>query len=1117
MATSMPWSVKGVDPRTRDAAKTAARRAGMTLGEWLDHKIREESEADAARAETVRPVEAAPKPPSSRRKAPEQLDIAALSERLAKLSQGDGEISAAATVASQHKAAAPSPDIEAVIRQAANIERMTREAGAKTAGALDSITRWIERTEDRISASERSAAERQERATAVIAEAIKSMGERLVEIERRGAEQRREPPAAEVQPRPTLDRGRLAAVVTDIRSRQRALDDDATGPVGAGMRVERPVASPVSPDRALSEIEAKLAGIGTRLERLDRSERFEPLLQPLARIESEVARLSQNHSDEGYRRFELEISHLAAKVDALAARGGDRAMLAPVLREIGELRQMLAQSGEGERLEKLSQQIADVSFEISRLRDHRGDGHELRELSAAIEDVRAAILSDRRSDTAPLAALSRQVEQLAGKLDTLPAMRPDVIEAQADQLAARLQELVTGFGRPDEGLQSRIEALVVKLDDIAQSARPSQLEDRIEKLQQKIEVLAEQGPAGVSRQIEALAGRIESLAASNNLNRMVAEGPAAAVDLTPIETMLRKLADKIDEAGRPGAESEAFDALERQMSGIASRLDAAVATRSAESGMERTLQDLVVHLRNMREDTNDVAERAARAAVSDMAVRQGDGGEIAELSTLVSGLRDTHLSSGRDTQTALGAVHQTLETIISRLSSLEAELSGGRGAAPAPAAPKKAPAMPKVTVASQDRLAAKAPADQAKPPVATPLDLDFDIPLEPGSGRPKVDAALASGSDPQAIRQNLIAAARRSAKAATEAASEQEPAEAKSGGRSLKEIVVKRKKPLLLGLAALVLAMGTAHLVTGAMKGEPGDTTPIAPLENGNTAQPAPSAEDKSSALPPATTLATESAPTQAPASVAPASVAAQPASPPVQAVTGIGDLPATLGTPAQRKAAMEGDAKAVYELAARAADGPGTSRDPKLALRLFERAAVAGLAPAQFRVGNIFEKGIGTDRDIALARVWYMRAAERGNAKAMHNLAVLHAEGISGKPDYEAAVEWFRKAADHGVRDSQYNLAVLLGRGLGAPVDLMQSYLWFAVAASQGDEDAAKKRDETAQRLSPTDLTVAQREALAWKPRPLDAEANEVMAQKPAETPPSAAMPQKPARQAKL
>ena len=47
MVTSLPWSVKGVDPRTRDAAKAAARRAGMTLGEWLDHKIREEAEEDS--------------------------------------------------------------------------------------------------------------------------------------------------------------------------------------------------------------------------------------------------------------------------------------------------------------------------------------------------------------------------------------------------------------------------------------------------------------------------------------------------------------------------------------------------------------------------------------------------------------------------------------------------------------------------------------------------------------------------------------------------------------------------------------------------------------------------------------------------------------------------------------------------------------------------------------------------------------------------------------------------------------------------------------------------------------------------------------------------------------
>ena len=41
MKPGIPWSVKGIDPETREAAKDAARRSGMTLGEWLNTKILE--------------------------------------------------------------------------------------------------------------------------------------------------------------------------------------------------------------------------------------------------------------------------------------------------------------------------------------------------------------------------------------------------------------------------------------------------------------------------------------------------------------------------------------------------------------------------------------------------------------------------------------------------------------------------------------------------------------------------------------------------------------------------------------------------------------------------------------------------------------------------------------------------------------------------------------------------------------------------------------------------------------------------------------------------------------------------------------------------------------------
>ena len=40
MAKTSPWSVKGIDPEAREAAKIAARKAGLTLGAWLNQTIR---------------------------------------------------------------------------------------------------------------------------------------------------------------------------------------------------------------------------------------------------------------------------------------------------------------------------------------------------------------------------------------------------------------------------------------------------------------------------------------------------------------------------------------------------------------------------------------------------------------------------------------------------------------------------------------------------------------------------------------------------------------------------------------------------------------------------------------------------------------------------------------------------------------------------------------------------------------------------------------------------------------------------------------------------------------------------------------------------------------------
>ena len=39
MNKAVPWSIKGVDFDAREAAKEAARRDGLTLGEWMNRAI----------------------------------------------------------------------------------------------------------------------------------------------------------------------------------------------------------------------------------------------------------------------------------------------------------------------------------------------------------------------------------------------------------------------------------------------------------------------------------------------------------------------------------------------------------------------------------------------------------------------------------------------------------------------------------------------------------------------------------------------------------------------------------------------------------------------------------------------------------------------------------------------------------------------------------------------------------------------------------------------------------------------------------------------------------------------------------------------------------------------
>ena len=63
----------------------------------------------------------------------------------------------------------------------------------------------------------------------------------------------------------------------------------------------------------------------------------------------------------------------------------------------------------------------------------------------------------------------------------------------------------------------------------------------------------------------------------------------------------------------------------------------------------------------------------------------------------------------------------------------------------------------------------------------------------------------------------------------------------------------------------------------------------------------------------------------------------------------------------------------------------------------------------------------------------------------------------------------------------------------MGVDVNLTKAYKWFSIAAKAGDNDAAQKRDTIAKQMRPEQLEQARGEVALWKPKELNAEANNV------------------------
>ena len=129
------------------------------------------------------------------------------------------------------------------------------------------------------------------------------------------------------------------------------------------------------------------------------------------------------------------------------------------------------------------------------------------------------------------------------------------------------------------------------------------------------------------------------------------------------------------------------------------------------------------------------------------------------------------------------------------------------------------------------------------------------------------------------------------------------------------------------------------------------------------------------------------------------------------------------------------------------------------------------------------FDEGLAAYKrgDYATALREWRPLAEQGDAKAQSFLSFMYSEGRGVPQDYAEAVKWWRKAAEQGLDEAQHMLGDMYKNGYGVPQNFIQAHLWLNLAAAQENEKARKIRDLVTKRMTPADLSKAQKLAREW------------------------------------
>ncbi len=1099
----MPWHVKGVHPNARDSAREAARRAGMSVGEWLNSVILDSSEEhDHERDFGHDPDAYAPRPLRGR-----HFDSRADSRTEPRdFERHDYERRMQAERAREARAYEAAREREEEARSYGSrfaIDPIVEEV-ASIHSRLEGLTAGVENLMRSTSASRGNWSDH-DQTSRHLADAIAKLDQRVDHLIHEGRtatkaiERRVDSVAGALS---ALGRSRsiggiaggssgIDETVAEIAMRQRELD----GGNGGGRFARQPAAGqgwPGSPDARVREELARhdFAGVEDKLRYI--TEQIDTLgpgrmNDAVAALRNDLADIARTLTDASPRRaieaLEGEVRVLASRLDSRSRAGTSTPALTTLEKGLSEVRDALRGLTPAENLTGAVDAIHALSQKIDAIASGRHqDPASVQQLETAIAGLRSIVSNVASSDA--LSTLTGEVRALADRIDngSAAARGSDILktlEGRIGMIADAIESVRASGGRdssPD--IDAMVRTLGDKIERMNDSRAPNggfdQLDARITKLVQKLE--ASESRLGsldsIERGMGELLGYIAELRKGNPVAAAPAPVQAIVKDVRRTEESLEAVHDTI------GNVVDRLAMIETGMRGNPDRPAAPAGGAPARPAPPQQPPQRSTQPAPPSYQPQPAPQPMQRPPMQQPPMQQPAAPQPAMPYA----------------QPAAAAASYSMQA-QARAPEMPRAAPMSMPAASMPAAsmpPAPAPQPPRPAVAQQARPAADG-------------SLPYDFPLEPGSGKPRPGmvspvSGSAGGSSVAAFRSpadriaasraslesssappddgqpkpNFIEAARRAAQFAAESQVPPGSTEFKHAPDieqapvSLLGRVRKHAKSVLVGASVLVLLAAGIHLAVGFFGF--GASEPEAPKPQSSLSTPENIARLTSSAdtgaagqlLQPDDPfgIAGDKNARSAPYTASPAIVAQAPLQPPQI------PAPKTIQVPERIMASASNTTIPAADITGAVPRGleppPAGLFNPSPALRVgvlppsigsraLIVAAEGGDASAAFEVAVRYSEGRGVATNLEEAAAWYERAARAGLTPAMFRLGGLYEKGIGVKKDLKRAQALYTAASNRGSAKAMHNLAVLYAEGGDGKPDYPNALVWFRKAADRG------------------------------------------------------------------